>query len=249
MVKETIEQLAKLQALDTRIHYVDEMLMRIPSLLKASKDAYETLEAEQFEAENEHVTLKVAFSQEETLVAQHRELLNNAQKKLTSVQNNKEYEAALKELDSLKKSIADSDIKISEMKKSLEALDNLIAEKSTAAAEKKAAYEAEKTEKEAENKELFVEAEELKAQREAFAATIRKSYLSKYEKVRSARGNRGIVPISGETCTGCYMKIPPQMAVEVKKERELLQCPHCQRFLYQDKSEADAEETTTHAEA
>lgn len=248
MVKETIEQLVKLQALDTRIHTVDEQLMKIPSLLQTSKDAYEEVESEKLTAEKEHEAQKEALLREEGQLTQHRDLLGNAQKKLTSVQNNKEYEAALKELDTLKKSIADSEIKAGEMRKFVEALEALIAEKATLAASKKAAYGSEKEEKEAENKELYVEAGELKKEREVFAATIKKSYLSKYEKVRTARNNLGIVPISGETCTGCYMKIPPQMAVEVKKEHELLQCPYCQRFLYHEKNETQNEEVA-HAEA
>ncbi len=85
MIKETIEQLVKLQVLDTRIYAVDELLMKIPSLLQASRDSYEEVEKQKTEAEKEYASLKENLLHEEAQVAQHRELLSNAQKKLTVV--------------------------------------------------------------------------------------------------------------------------------------------------------------------
>lgn len=247
MIRETIDQFVKLQGLDTRIHHVDEQLMKIPALLKESKEAYEVLLHEKDEAAAELVSQKTVLNQEEAQLAQQKDLLANAQKKLTSVQNNKEYEAALKELDTLKKHIADGEQKVVVIKTRVGELEAVIKEKSELAQEKEQEYISQKSEKETENKELFDEAAVLKAERASFAATIKKSLLSKYEKIRAARHNVAIAPIHGETCTGCYMKIPPQMAVEVKKERELLQCPYCQRFMYHDKDAEHAEDA--HAEA
>ena len=65
---------------------------------------------------------------------------------------------------------------------------------------------------------------------------IKKSILSKYEVLRSARNNLAIVQVEDEICKGCYMKIPPQLYVEVKKDRDIKQCPNCQRFLHYKKN-------------
>ena len=167
-------------------------------------------------------------------------MLAHAQKKLTSVQNNKEYEAALKELDSLRKTVLDLETTASGAKERIAVLDAVISEKDIETAAKEEFYKTEKSEKELENKSLFDELAALKKKREDFVATIKKSNLSKYERIRTARNNLAVVQVVNEVCTGCNMKIPPQMAVEVKKEKELLQCPYCQRFLYH-KEEKHAE--------
>ena len=53
MVKETIEQFLKIQALDSRINTVEKELARIPELLKESLSAYEAVNAEKNKAESE----------------------------------------------------------------------------------------------------------------------------------------------------------------------------------------------------
>ncbi len=240
MIRETIEQFNRLQELDTRIYEVETLLAGIPEMLREKRMAYEALSDEKKSLEASYNESKTEMLKIEADSEEHKKMLVNAQKKLTSVHNNKEYEAALKELDVLKKSIADADSKMKTLSAATEELQKAIAEKAEACTQSESAYLKEKEEKEGENKELFGELAHLKADRDAFAATMKKSLISKYERVRAARHNLAIVPINGETCTGCYMKIPPQLAVEVKKEKELLQCPYCQRFLYNPKIEAKA---------
>ena len=240
MVKETIEQFLKIQALDSRINTVEKELARIPELLKESLSAYEAVNAEKNKAESEYKELADSLRHTEGSLAERREMLAHAQKKLTSVQNNKEYEAALKELDSLRKTVLDLETTASGAKERIAVLDAVISEKDIETAAKEEFYKTEKSEKELENKSLFDELAALKKKREDFVATIKKSNLSKYERIRTARNNLAVVQVVNEVCTGCNMKIPPQMAVEVKKEKELLQCPYCQRFLYH-KEEKHAE--------
>lgn len=235
MVRETIEQFNKLQGLDSRIMEVEKKLATIPEMLKELRLQCDAIAEDKAKAEAEYGLCKADLLKIEATSADQKSLLANAQKKLTSVQNNKEYQAALKELDILRAGIADADAKIKQSGERLQELEELIKTKTTSNAEKEKEYLKEKEEKEGENKAFFDELAVLKKEREAFVATVKKSLLSKYERVRAARNNIAIVPISGEVCTGCYMKLPPQMAVEVKKERELLQCPYCQRFLYQPK--------------
>jgi predicted nucleic acid-binding Zn-ribbon protein len=34
-----------------------------------------------------------------------------------------------------------------------------------------------------------------------------------------------------EACTACFMRIPPQMYIEVIRRSKVLQCPNCHRIL------------------
>lgn len=241
MVRETIEQFNSLQKLDSRIFEIETTLAKIPEMLKASLTRFEKVETEKSTAVASFESRKEELLKTEASISEQKNLLESAQKKLTSVQNNKEYEAALRELDVLKKQITDSEEKIKKLSEEVKSLEAEISSKTDEAASTGNAYKTEKAEKEDENKALFEELDTLKKEREKFAEGVKKSLLSKYERVRSARNNIAIAPISNETCTGCNMKIPPQLAVEVKKESDLIQCPHCQRFLYHQKEMVAAE--------
>jgi len=41
-----------------------------------------------------------------------------------------------------------------------------------------------------------------------------------------------VVEARGESCSGCFMSIPPQIFVNVKKNTEIITCPNCHRILY-----------------
>ena len=83
-----------------------------------------------------------------------------------------------------------------------------------------------------EDKEMHDELAKLMQQRENYASKIKKSTYMKYERVRAHRHNIGIASVKDEVCNGCYMHIPPQLYVEVKKDLDVHTCPHCQRILY-----------------
>ncbi|MDR2884364.1 MAG: C4-type zinc ribbon domain-containing protein [Deferribacteraceae bacterium] len=235
MVRETIDQFNTLQRFDTRIHEIETLLAKIPEMLKESHSQFETLLKEKNSAEAEFDRSKTELLQLESVAAEQKNLLASAQKKLTSVHNNKEYEAALKELDSLKKSIAEGEAKIKILSTNMAETEETIKSKTTESAEKESDYLAEKEQKESENSSLFEELAKLKAKRDEFAATVKKSSLAKYERIRIARKNLAIVAVKDEACMGCNMKLPPQLAVEVKREKDLYTCPYCQRYLYNEK--------------
>lgn len=238
MVRETIRQFVQLQTYDGRIKQIDELLAGIPELLKDSRESYEAAAAELDSLKVNLAQVKTELLTTEAAAAKNKDHLENTQKKLSNVHNNKEYESALKELDNLKKGIVDTELKASDLRKKTDTLQADIESKEKEFADKENQYKTEKIEKEDENKALFEELAKLKHDREAFAGTVKKPILAKYERIRAARNNIAIAPIDGETCVGCSMKVPPQFAVDVKRENDLLQCPYCQRFLYQPKEDA-----------
>ena len=119
--------------------------------------------------------------------------------------------------------------------------------------EKKAAHQAGLDEKSGDLTRLTSELEEKKAgwgkaleekkrQRDAIKGDIRPDILKKYEMIRSRRGGLALAVVKEETCQGCYIHIPPQVYIQLKKGvEELMYCPHCHRILYaEDQGELEA---------
>ena len=66
----------------------------------------------------------------------------------------------------------------------------------------------------------------------------------RYEMIFSRRGGVAVVAVRGGTCQGCHMHVPPQLFNELKKFRDVRQCPNCHRILYW-RPEVEAETAVT----
>ncbi len=229
---EIVTQLIEIQRLDNLIADAESRLAGQPEYVrKAQAELDKAQEAfDEFNVKFEKDS--AAKEQVEKAYEEGKALLEKAQKKLPEVKNNKEYEAVLKEMDTLKKNVYESELRFLEL---TESVDKYKSENSDVIARlEKCREELEQTaaQKNEENAELIAKLAEDKKAREEAAKVMKKSILMKYDRIREARNNLSVVRVENETCTGCYIKIPPQLFVEVKKDKELLQCPNCQRFLY-----------------
>lgn len=54
--------------------------------------------------------------------------------------------------------------------------------------------------------------------------------LSQYERIMKRYGGRVVVQVIQEFCSGCYIKLPSELAVRCRTD--LVICPNCGRFLY-----------------
>jgi predicted nucleic acid-binding Zn-ribbon protein len=229
---EIISQLIEIQRLDNLIADAEAKLAGQPEYVQKAQAELDKAQAAFDEFNVKYEKDLAAKTQVEKAYEEGKTLLEKAQKKLPDVKNNKEYEAVLKEMDTLKKNVYESELRLIELS---EAVDKYKAENQSVI-DKLEKMKEELTltvsQKNEENSELINRLAEDKASRVDAVKVIKRPMLSKYERIRDARHNLAVVRVENETCTGCYIKVPPQLYVEVKKEKELLQCPNCQRFLY-----------------
>lgn len=227
-----LENLRILQKIDNQINDIQVFLSVVPKpildlqkLLEEKRIKYDEINNQMTSTKNEKLTSEKEYEEK-------KNLLSNAQKKLSSVKNHKEYEAVLKELDTLKKEINNLEYKILELSDNLEKYIKETDELKMEISKIEEELNTHKAKKEEENKDKIDELNRLKEEREEVSGKIKKQLLSRYETIRKVRNNLAIVRVENETCTGCYMKVPPQLFVEVKKNTNIQQCPNCQRFLY-----------------
>lgn len=239
-MQEILSQLVELQRMDTRIAEIELVLMDMPQQIKTLNEKLEKAKKGYDAIRNAWQENKEAYASLEVALNEKKDLLVNSQKKLTSVQNNKEYESVLRELDVLKKSISEGDAQLKDMTalnfkyESEHASANEVIENLSKQLDEL------KNHKVDEDRELQDELISLKAKRCDFASGMKKSIVSKYDRVRSHRNNIGVAPVKDEVCDGCYMRIPPQLYVDVKKDKSVYTCPHCQRILYYVNEESEA---------
>lgn len=238
---EAISKLMEVQRLDNLIADAEEKLAGVPDYLEKAQNELETAQAEFDDFKGKYDTDLGAKNEIQTNYEENKALLEKAQLKLPEVKkNNKEYEAVLKEMDVLKKTVNDAEEKLVVLSESVDkyqaADDGVISKLENA----KKTYEESLQKREEENSDLTSELASNKKARKDAEKGVKKSLLAKYDRVRKARNNLAVVRVDDETCTGCYIKVPPQLYVEVVKDQEIYQCPNCQRFLYHKIEEQDA---------
>ena len=76
------------------------------------------------------------------------------------------------------------------------------------------------------------EVEALEARRQDVAGRLAAGVRSRYERIRTSREGRAVVPIiRREACGGCFRAQPPQSLQEARRGDRFLMCDGCGRML------------------
>lgn len=74
--------------------------------------------------------------------------------------------------------------------------------------------------------------EEHRLKRQQIAGKLNPHLLSRFNEISQASGGIAVVEVRDEVCRGCFMNIPPQLYIEVRRCTSMIQCPHCNKILY-----------------
>jgi predicted nucleic acid-binding Zn-ribbon protein len=227
-----LESLIMLQRTDDEITRLDGLLKSIPDELSQHGAALATAKAKLSAFHKSVEDAKKERLLKEGQVETKNQGIAKAKLKLNEVKTNQEYNAALAEIENMKKSVSALE---EEQLEIMERLDAASAEEK-ALKEQLAKEEVEfgkiKAEKEAYVERIKVEAQTYHAKREEIASKIEPVYLSHYDKIFKVRDNVAVTGLKNTYCLACFQSVLPQLALEVRLGNGIHKCPHCLRFLY-----------------
>lgn len=231
-MKEEIFKLIKLQTIDSEIAGFDNTI---------AKHRATITEREQAIAEKqEHITtyrtkIDLLNQKQNETKAEHDDAgarVKDRQNKMMQVQTSREHQALLKEIEENKKIVKDSEERmlqfieqIEQLEQEVATLENLCSGEQQLLAEAVENVDQEIVRIEASKKSVV-------SQREIEAAELQGPYLKRYSMLLAKRDGLAVVPVTTSVCQGCYMTLPPQQVIEVRKADKLNLCPTCQRILY-----------------
>lgn len=231
-MKDKIKVLIQLQEADNRIQDLLDQKNQGPLKIKALADEMEAVSSGFREDEERLDTLKKERRSLENEVEDLDQGIRKSNEKLSNIKSNKEYGAALKEIEELKKRKGRIEDELLQQMEELEQVTERCKENKDKLSDLKTVFE---RDKKAVQEELIQIDKELKKQekkREAIAKQADPEFLSRYQLVRERIGSSAISPVIGGVCQSCHMGIPPQMFNELMKCFELTSCPHCNRIIY-----------------
>ena len=231
-MKAQLELLWELQTIDLDLKNIQEGRDRYPKELKRLDDKCQ-IEKERLQKEKEKVELlEKERRQKEGHLNSEQEKIKRTEGRMFEVKTNKEYQAFLTEIETIKESNSREEEgilhlldDIDEIKKNLSKKEKevvLIVEKIEA--EKKMIQEKMTRDDEGWKKQM--------ARRETLTKQLKTNFFRLYNTLKAKRRDISVVKVKDETCQGCFLNIPPQLFIEVQKNNALIQCPHCNRILY-----------------
>lgn len=231
-MEEQLGLLIQLQEIDAKIRTQNEQKNRLPEALANLEKRRATL-SENVEKVKEalQIAQKNKRDRDKDLEAGVQKV-DKLKTRSAEIKNNKEYQALLKEIEAAEqenKAIEDGILGL------MEKIDAAAAQ--ITAAEEQARAEAagiaeERTQLEASLAKLDEELKTMEEGRKHAVAGVAKQTLAQYQKLLATKAGMAIVAARGESCSGCYMSIPPQVFVNVKKNASIITCPNCNRILY-----------------
>ena len=232
-MKAQIEALVELQDIEMEADALKAKIDELPAKLEELNRHVRGLEervAGQQQVINDH---QKEYRDLEGMHQDHLAHIEKSQSNLMTVNNNKEYQALLKEIDELKN-------KTSRMEDAmLEHLDLIEStEAELAQLKENAQFESDQVAKDKKQLEHEKRANQgqfdvLLEKRAKVIERLDANLLEQYRLVKTDQiDGRAIVPVKDAICLGCNLNIPPQLFNELQKFSQLTFCPHCQRFIY-----------------
>lgn len=229
---EALTSLIALQALDTAADVARKRVAEMPALEKsidrtiaAAQAAVDAVKARQ--AENASA---VRALEKETAIIDGR--MAKFEDHKAAVKTNQEFHALNHEIEVAQASKAALDDQILAL---MEAAEVLAAEKTAADAALKdttAAAEKDRAALRAEQTALEAELTRLAGERAAAIPAIPKPVLAKYDQIAKNRKGISVSAMVNGICTGCHVRLRPNVEQQVRKGDTITQCDSCQRILY-----------------
>ena len=230
-MRDQLRALVGLAAIDAKAKSIDDRLNGIPAELNERRQTIRKLEdlvARQRLGLTEAETL---LSSQDKDIASRNESLSRAKGKGAKARNQREAEAAERELDMARRSIKDGDVERGRLKERIERSSAGLAEPESALAEQQAELAAAELAAVAQLEVLRQEREVIVAGRDEFTRKIDKLFLRTYERLRP-KVSPMVAEVSSEVCSQCRIRVAPQRSIRIQQAKEVMQCQSCLRFQY-----------------
>jgi hypothetical protein len=155
---------------------------------------------------------------------------------LMQVQNQREYAAILREIDTVKAHIGEHEESILSDMAEVETLKADLAEREPAIQEERKRVEAEVAEVEAEVARAQVTVARLEEERRAIEAELPRALVGSVSRLEIGRAGIFLSRVVEGVCQSCYVRVRPQVFQEIRQALLIHSCANCKRLLYHETS-------------
>ncbi len=232
-MKSELEKLIELQKTDTNIRKLKNTIESAEARRAGIEQEFELHASSIREIQQKRDAAQTARADLEKQIAENKTYLTRADRNLKGSQNQKEYETAMRESDALQKQIAALETQVLERMTETEEVEKILEERSeeinSLETNREAAIKEFDKELAANRKEFDTET---KNRHEVFI-TLPAQMASIYNRMaQRSRDGIAVAEVVNGSCSACFMKLRPQMQLELKISDRIMTCENCTRILY-----------------
>ncbi|HOO89553.1 MAG TPA: C4-type zinc ribbon domain-containing protein [Syntrophales bacterium] len=231
-MKEQILFLVELQNITAEINELKRREVDLPKEIDRVEDELKTIEQQLEEHKQRLETLKTEHKAKETVLKNSIDSARKARGRLLDVKTNKEYEATLKEIDTINEKSSNIEDEIILILEEIDRAGTGLKGKENEAADKRSVCETNLKRIREEQGSIGSTLENIMQKRDTVRSKIKDNLLRKFDIIQNRKHGLAVVSVWKEICSGCHMNIPPQLYNELQKNNELIVCPNCERIIY-----------------
>ena len=234
-MKGQLQALIALQEIDLRFEESTERKRRLPEMVETARRPLQSAQTMRDILKQESDTAAKDRKAYEQDLAQQEQAIDKLQDRAVKgeIKTNKEYQAHLFEVELAKKKKGEIEERLLLLMDLVDTKKKELTQAEVAVKEEERRFAAEKAALESSVHVLEEELVELSRRRETLVATLDRSLLRTYEKLRASRKGQALAGVNKEgSCLACRLQVQPQVVAEVKRASAILTCSYCQRILY-----------------
>jgi len=230
-VRDQFQLLLTLQQVDDRLRAFVLEEQQLPQSLQAYEAACAAVRQQLLQ---QQAAIEQSERQQRVLereLANHQEAIRKTQSKAHEVKTNKEYSAILAEIGA--------------GKQRLETLEDQLLALMEATDQQRQAYRVHEQQEHVAQQALVEHRHQIQQEHETLRRTIvaaqerrqqtvadlEAKLYEQYQKVVAQHSGQGVAQLQDGVCSGCHLKVPPQMISEIRLQTQLFPCPHCRLIL------------------
>tara|TARA_Y100001978_G_C23696613_1_gene437957 strand:+ start:2514 stop:3299 length:786 start_codon:yes stop_codon:yes gene_type:complete len=230
--EETLRALYNLQYIDSRIDRMREVRGELPMEVKDLEDEMEGLNRRVEKIEEEMAEVNHLILEKKNIIEESKSTIKKYEEQQKNVRNNREFDSLNKEIEYqeleaqlAEKRIKENLLKIDSKKEILQEVKDQFSSKEEALDAKKKELKEIVAETEKEEKILLEESEKA-------SKSIDDRLLRAYKRIRGASKNGlAVVPVERGASGGSFIKIPPQIQLDIAARKKIIVDEHSGRIL------------------
>lgn len=227
-----LHQLIELQKVDDSIYKVQQRIDNAPLALNELEQKFEEIQSRR-----NHILDKLSHLQDQKKrlsfeIDDDSERIKKNKNRLMQVENSREYQAMLREMDSMEKVNRTREEEKITLLEELQLQNRNLEEIDKDYNDIKARYEEKKENFNQSRQQEIVELERLNKIRQEVSKSLPVPIFMRYEFIRKRLTNPVIVEAEDGVCSGCHIAMPPQTFIELQMGDQILNCPNCQRLIF-----------------
>lgn len=239
-MKSELSKLVELQKTDSRIRHLSNNIDSADERRAGIEQEFEQHASSIREIQEKKAEAQTKKAELEAKIAEAKSGLDRANRNLTTAADTKQYEASMRETDTLNKQVSGFETKVLEQLEIIDKTDAILEERAEEVKNLESDWE--KTQK-AFDKKLRSNKREFNKKRkertlvfEEVSPKLAKIY---NRLITRSRDGLGVAEVVEGSCSACFMKLRKQMVVELNTTDQIMTCENCTRILYVDQSDEE----------